>query len=44
MNNQWNDDEKINKSHFVIVNNDLNHTEAQVVKVHEEILKRIEKV
>ena len=44
MNNQWNDDEKINKSHFVIVNNDLNHTEAQVVKVHEEILKRIEKI
>ncbi len=44
MNNQWDDDEKINKSHFVIVNNDLNHTEAQVVKVHEEILKRIEKV
>ena len=44
MNNQWNDEERIKLSHFVIVNNDLLDTKRQVEKTHEEILKQIGKI
>ena len=40
MNNQWTDEEKIKLSHFVIENNDLKNTENQVVKIHDELLKK----
>ncbi|WP_298903929.1 dephospho-CoA kinase [uncultured Psychroserpens sp.] len=41
--NQMSDKEKTEKSHFVIVNNDLEHTQKQVLKIHEFILQKIKK-
>lgn len=41
--NQMSDQEKIEKSHYVIVNNNLKSTEEQVVKTHMLLLKEIEK-
>ncbi|PIA82106.1 dephospho-CoA kinase [Gaetbulibacter sp. 4G1] len=38
--NQWSDDDKIKLSDFVIDNTTLESTKKQVVKVHEEILKK----
>jgi dephospho-CoA kinase len=43
MNNQMSDEEKISKSDFVIVNDVLEHTKAQVLEIHRRILKTIEK-
>lgn len=39
--NQLTDDEKIEKSDFVIVNNDLNVAKQQAAEIHESILKKI---
>ena len=39
--NQLPDKEKINKSDFVITNNDLDSTKAQAISIHKEILQRI---
>jgi len=39
--NQLPDEEKINKSDFVITNNDLDSTKAQAISIHKEILQRI---
>jgi len=41
MNNQWTDEEKVKRSHFVIENISLNDTKKQVLQVHELILKRL---
>ncbi|NRD21158.1 dephospho-CoA kinase [Winogradskyella eckloniae] len=43
INNQLSDAEKIRKSDFVIVNNDLLVAKDQARKVHEDILKRIKR-
>ncbi|XCF07884.1 dephospho-CoA kinase [Tamlana crocina] len=40
MNNQWSDEEKAKRSHFVINNIDLEDTKAQVLQIHQEILKK----
>ncbi len=40
---QLNDEEKIRKSHFVIVNNTLNTTEKQVLTVYNILLKHSKK-
>lgn len=39
--NQLPDAEKIKKSHFVIVNNDLKEAKEQALKIHKELLKKI---
>ncbi|MBO6880141.1 dephospho-CoA kinase [Winogradskyella sp.] len=39
--NQLTDDEKVEKSDFVIVNNDLNVAKQQATEIHESILKKI---
>lgn len=44
INNQMSDAEKIEKSHFVIVNSDLDSTKDQVLKTHQNILKQIMKL
>jgi len=41
MNNQISDQEKIERSNFVIVNRDLNHTKKEVLKIHKQILKAL---
>ncbi len=41
MNNQWSDADKAKRSHFVINNINLNDTKAQVLQIHQEILKNI---
>ncbi len=41
--NQMSDQEKIDKSHFVIVNNNLEATERQVLETHMSLLKEIDK-
>ena len=38
INNQWNDEERMKLSHFVITNNDLTDTEKQVKEIHKEML------
>lgn len=43
MNHQISDEEKIKKSHFVIVNNHLPDTQSQVLKIHEKLLQTINK-
>lgn len=43
MNNQWSDAEKIKRSDFVITNINLEQTKAQVVEIHQKILKKINK-
>lgn len=42
MKNQWDDDEKIKKSHFVIHNESLESTKEQVYSIHKKILKKID--
>nr|WP_321224573.1 dephospho-CoA kinase [uncultured Psychroserpens sp.] len=42
--NQMSDEDKIKKSHFVITNNILAETNAQVIKTHQSILKQIKKL
>lgn len=39
--NQWSDEDKISKSDFVILNNDLEVAKKQALKVHKEILQNI---
>jgi len=41
MNNQWDDDAKIEKSHFIIVNKDLKETRQQVQLTHDKIVNLI---
>lgn len=41
INNQWSDAEKVKLSQYVITNNNLSETKAQVIKIHQEILKTI---
>ncbi|MFC4722122.1 dephospho-CoA kinase [Geojedonia litorea] len=41
MKHQWSDEEKIKLSDFVIVNDQLEHTKNQVLKVHETLLNKI---
>jgi dephospho-CoA kinase len=41
MNNQWDEDKKIQKSDFVIHNIDVQQTEFEVEKINNEILKKI---
>ena len=43
MSNQLSDEEKINKSDFVITNNDLELAKAQVIEIHQQFLKIIDK-
>lgn len=38
MNNQWPDDEKVKRSHYVIVNSELEATRQQIVKIHQQII------
>lgn len=38
MKNQWSDEEKIKRSHFVIENIDLDETKKQVLKIHKKLL------
>ncbi len=40
MNNQWSDAEKVKHSHYVIENIHIESIENQVVKIHEDLLKR----
>ncbi len=40
MKNQWSDEEKAKRSHFVINNVNLDDTKAQVLQIHQEILKK----
>jgi dephospho-CoA kinase len=39
MNNQWEDEERIKLSDFVIYNNELKNTKKQVLSIHKKILK-----
>ena len=41
MNNQWNDEEKMKLSDYVIVNSELENTRQQVVKIHQEIIDNL---
>ena len=41
MNNQWNDEEKMKLSDYVIVNSELENTRKQVVKIHQEIIDNL---
>ena len=41
--NQWSEDEKIKRSNYVIVNDNLENTEKQVLSVHHKILETISK-
>lgn len=41
--NQLSDDEKAKQSDFVIINHDLEQTKAQVLKIHQQLLKTIDK-
>ena len=43
MDKQWNDEDKVKMSSFVIKNNMLKNTENQVLTVHQELLKSIDK-
>lgn len=42
MNNQWTDEEKVKRSHFVIENIKLETTKKQVLKTHQNILKKLQ--
>jgi dephospho-CoA kinase len=39
--NQWSDAKKIKLSQYVIINDKLSETKAQVIKIHQEILRTI---
>lgn len=41
--NQLSDDEKAKQSDFVIINHDLEQTRRQVLKIHQQLLKTIDK-
>ena len=41
MNNQWNDEEKMKLSDYVIVNSELENTRQQVVKIHQKIIDNL---
>ena len=41
MKNQWSDEEKIKKSDFIIENTSLESIEKQVLKIHNQILKKV---
>lgn len=41
MKNQWTDEEKAKRSHFVIKNIDIKNTEKQVINIHKQIIKAI---
>lgn len=43
MNNQLSDDERLQRSDFVIVNINLNTTKQQVLDIHNQLLKRVKK-
>lgn len=43
VNNQWTDEQKIEKSNFIIDNKDLDTTKLKVLEIHEQLLKIIEK-
>ncbi|RXJ50756.1 dephospho-CoA kinase [Gelidibacter gilvus] len=43
VNNQLSDDEKAKQSDFVIINHDLEQTKVQVLKIHQQLLKTIDK-
>ncbi|WP_299386357.1 dephospho-CoA kinase [uncultured Lacinutrix sp.] len=38
--NQWQDDEKVRLSDFVIINTNLDNTKAEVLKTHNKLLKK----
>ena len=38
MKNQWSDEEKVKRSHFVIANADLDTTRQQVFEIHQQII------
>lgn len=40
MNNQWADEEKVKQSHFVIENIEIESINNQVVKIHNQLLKK----
>tara|TARA_R110002049_G_scaffold41236_2_gene124494 strand:+ start:7172 stop:7759 length:588 start_codon:yes stop_codon:yes gene_type:complete len=40
MNNQWTDEEKVKRSHFVIENMALEATKNQVLEIHKQLLKK----
>ncbi|MDP2088111.1 MAG: dephospho-CoA kinase [Flavobacteriaceae bacterium] len=42
VNNQWSDEQKIKKSHFIIENSNLKETQKKVLEIHEKLLKFIE--
>ncbi|MGS2725910.1 dephospho-CoA kinase [Psychroserpens sp. BH13MA-6] len=44
MKHQMSDEEKVKRSHFVIVNNDLKDAKKQVLQTHKAILKALEKI
>ena len=41
MNNQWNDEEKMKLSDYVIVNSELENTRQQAVKIHQQIIDNL---
>ena len=43
MKNQWSDEEKAERSHFIIENINLENTKKQVLNIHNKIIKAIEK-
>lgn len=43
VNNQLSDDAKAKQSDFVIINHDLEQTKLQVLKIHQQLLKTIDK-
>ncbi|MEP1487270.1 MAG: dephospho-CoA kinase [Algibacter sp.] len=42
MNNQWNDEEKIKRSHFVIDNIAFDDTKKQILDIHHKILNKLQ--
>jgi dephospho-CoA kinase len=42
MSAQWSDEEKIKRSDFVIINNDLQQAEGQVIEIHRQLLEKID--
>ena len=42
MRNQWDDKRKIALSDYIINNIDLENTQKQVVKIHQDILKKLD--
>jgi dephospho-CoA kinase len=41
MKNQWSDEEKMKRSHFVIDNTTMEHMKAQVLEIHQKIIKNL---